>query len=435
MKKNLLPLTSIAALSALLGVCVFAADGAFAPNLTFTTQTKQEVAPATLSASDASPPALVANRVVMRLPYKATQPDVSSHPNQISFYAEQNEEMTFHRGRMICTDWQGNLYFYDPVSLQRGLVKKFDNNGKLLHAFELPPIPGIKAAGVTRKGTLWIVMSIESADIALPILAFKPDQKKPFLDWRFQLPTQLKQIAQETVEPSAPEITPETKTYWSVLALTVESTDVHVYLEYTHLGVGKDYVGLRGAIDGDEPSKLRIEVVPKSQEVVASPVAPDGSQWFITSGAISWEWENEWLWKQGQPQGEPLLRYKDILKPQSWWQKTFTFEKGQEIPALLLDGETNIYQVWGRQANGPIRKFYMGSGVDENRPRTSEGEKALVVLNAQRQIIGYLPWTLCYFELFENWIFPLPDGSGFYRQEYTPKELVVYFYPLPKPKI
>ena len=441
MKKLLLTSGATGVLSVVAVVCALAADGALTakqdvaasakPRLA---QARQKAAPSVPAMVETAPPLLTGERVVLRLPYKGAQPDASLHSNQISFYFEQNESFTFHQGSVACTDWQGNIYVYDPVLPGKGLMKKFDRSGKLVHTFELPAMDFLLNAAVTRKGTLWVAMGTPYASSKeLPVLAFRAEDTKPFLDWRVDVPEQLKQIAQKTTEQGITQ-DEEPSIYWGSSPVLVGDTKAYIYTEYSHSEMDENSVDLRVEANGDTPSELHIEVVPKSQKAVGLFLAPDDSQWFVTTGALSWDWENDYFWKQGQPQGEPLIRRKELLEPQSWWQKTFAFRKDQSTPALFLDGSSNIYQAWDRQADGPTRKFYMGSGVEEMRPKASEGEKALVVLNSQRQAIGYLPWTLCYFELSKNWIFPLPDGSGFYRQEYTPKELVVYFYPLPKPK-
>ena len=438
MRKFLLTLGATIVLSAVVFVCALAADGVLntPQNVVASTkprlvQTRQEVVPSVPAEIETAPPLLTGERVVLRLPYKGAQPNALLHPEQISLYFEQNESFTFHQGSITCTDWQGNIYVYDPVLPSKGLIKKFDKNGKLVHTFELPPMHFLLNAAVTRKGTLWVAIGTPYArDKELPVLAFRAEDTKPFLDWRFNVPEQLKQAARKTNKQE----TEEPNIYWGLDGVMVGATKVRVYTSYSYDDVKGTPVDLWVDANGDAPSELQIEVVPKSQKAIGSPIAPDNSQWFITTGELSWDWENDYLWKQGQPQGIPLIRRSELLVPKSWWQKTFAFQKDQSTPALFLDGNSNIYQAWDRQADGPARKFYMGSGVEEMRPKASEGEKALVVLNSQRQPIGYLPWTLCYFELSKNWIFPLPDGSGFYRQEYTPKELVVYFYPLPKSK-
>jgi len=65
-------------------------------------------------------------------------------------------------------------------------------------------------------------------------------------------------------------------------------------------------------------------------------------------------------------------------------------------------------------------------------PRTFGGEQALVVLDGQRRLLTYLPWRLSSVEHIEEWVHPLPDGSGFYRIEYREREAVIYFHPLPR---
>ena len=395
-------------------------------------QESQNPAPSAPSIPKIAPPVLNAKGVVLRLPYKAKQSDAPLHPSQISLYSG---ESAFHRGGVVCTDWQGHIYVYDPISPGKGVIKKFDSTGKLVHTFELPPMPFVLSASVTRKGTLWVGMGTEFTPTSeLPVLAFRAEDTKPFLDWRVNLPEQLKQVIETPKKQDVTMLEEKVSTYWRFYGIVVGSTKARVYAAYSHSVEDRTSIDLRINVNADEPSEVQVAVTPKTEKITVSILAPDDSQWFVTTGALSWEWENKWFWKEGQPQGEPLIRRKELLDPQSWWQKTFAFKDGEEAPALLLDANSNIYQVWGHQSEGPSRKFYLGDGLLDLFPKASEGEKALVVFNSQRQIIGYLPWTLCYFELFEDWVFPLPDGSGFYRQEYTPKELVVYFYPLPNSK-
>ena len=374
-------------------------------------------------------------RVVLRLPYKAAQPDASQHPAQVSLYYEKNEEQTFHQGGVICTDWQGNIYVYDPILPDKGLIKKFDRNGKLVHSFELPATYFILNAGVTRKGTLWLGLGAKYTSMpGLQVLAFKVGQKHPFIDWRVQVPEQLQKFTK--VEDKSMTTDKNPQAYWTLDSLVVGNKKVSIKAKYSYALMGDSVSKLKMEFDGDELSNWQIDTIPKSQNNIGSLVAPDDSNWLITSENDEQNWENLWLWKKGQPQGTPLLRRQEIFTPKSWWQKTFAFHDEQGSPGLFLDGDNNIYELWTRDAKNrePVRNFYIGSGVEEMSPKLNEGEKALVVLNSQHEVIGYLPWTLCYFELFEDWIFPLPDGSGFYRQEYTPKELVVYFYPLPNSK-
>ena len=444
MKKSLLTFGIAGALPILSVFYVFAANG----NLTTDrvsaisanpqlAQALQETSPS-VSVAKTTPPVLTGERIVLRLSYHGRQPDAPLHPNRISFYFERNESSTFHQGGVICTDWQSNIYVYDPVSPSKGVIKKFDSTGKLVHTFELPAMPYVLSASVTRQGTLWVGVGTKYIPTpGLPVIAFRAEDTKPFLDWRVNMPEQLKQVTQKSTEQDATTKGEKVNTYWRLDNIVAGATKVRVRAAYSHSEEDRRPVLIQINFNGDVPSELQVEPIeaaPKSEQITGSTLSPDDSQWFVTTGKHSGDWENKWFWKQGQPQGAPLIRRKELLDPQGWWQKTFALKKGEDTPALRVDGSDNVYQIWIRQSEDLSRKFYMGSGIEEMSPKASEGEKALVVLNAQRQIIGYLPWTLCYFELFENWIFPLPDGSGFYRQEYTPKELVVYFYPLPKSK-
>jgi hypothetical protein len=77
-----------------------------------------------------------------------------------------------------------------------------------------------------------------------------------------------------------------------------------------------------------------------------------------------------------------------------------------------------------------MRQFQVEGKILDGFPL--EGERALVVLDSQRRLVTYLPWTPYSVETQDKWVKPLPDGSGFYRIQFFEKEAQVFFHPLPK---
>ena len=98
-----------------------------------------------------------------------------------------------------------------------------------------------------------------------------------------------------------------------------------------------------------------------------------------------------------------------------------------------VDSLGNVYVVLTRHDRHPrpIRRLILHTKKWEDWGET-RNQAALFVFDRAGRLIVHRNWTRLFGETYDAWVFPLADGSGYYRSEWVPGELRIYFHPLPK---
>ena len=389
-------------------------------------------------------PLVVSPHSLLSLPYHG---EATAQPHSVSlFWGESN----LYVGTMLCSDKARNIYIYDRVSDERCAVKKFNAQGQLTQTWlvNLNGLGGGFSATVLPDGKVWLnlgVGAIAGEKSGLPFIVLQPGQEKPIADWQQLPPKGLDEILYGSVTPEMWQAMPapmrsQTRTW---IATELSSIGGKVTVNLTNTGGGPTYYPPEAKITPSPKLSWQLLISGDGKQLLqAKPIGtaePNFS--FRSTGGALWHgeydtptrpqnWTKMWVWKDGQPKGEPLITRAELTQPRQAWHKLIGSQP-QSPPYISVDGKDNIYLNWHREATGPERQFTSGT-QSWSRPPLSEdyGERAVVVLDVTRKFVTLVPWTKRYYG-FEDWIAPVPDGSGFYRSEFGPKAMEIYWHPLP----
>lgn len=327
------------------------------------------------------------------------------------------EEGALLRGKVLAVDSKKHVYIYDPVNLKEHLLKKINSKGELVNSWVMPFSTDAYGSGcwpidaaITESEHLWIKIHCDderNGNEGIPLLIYNTNEKNSVSDWRTAMPSGIK----KKLKKKSPD------GIWDLYSFSAAGNRMLVYLDERD---PQSYVSLQDLLTqiSDDGSEI-INLEPRKEgENIWNILSPDQQRWNVDYELSNGN-QNLWLWKAGTKRGSPLLTRQEIMKLSSWWQKNFSFEPSQRLPNISVDGRDNIYMEWNRTLRREV-----------NNEKAHYEQMAVVVMNAQRQIIAYLPWKNKSF-LGDQKIFILPDGSGFYRVEYASDELLVYFHPIP----
>lgn len=379
------------------------------------------------------------SRIVLRLAYRGQVKNYLSKPYTIGMF-EFGEHRIFYSGDLMGTDWNGNIYIFDPIAPDLYVLKRFDRKEVFKEAWE--PIRARRGhgVGVTKDGYIWTGLGWVVADRpnGWPVVVYRSGIKKPVMDWRYKLPKAIEDKVYNFLKKSGFEWKK-----WEELPHYDYATNDWYFLqrgpEYSQ---NKVALKLRSPFLGDVnriARKIWLLISSNGKQIFemrltveGSPyLSPDGTVWVRESdfNTREWKWSKVWWRKASEERGEPLI---DRTK-EPWKSITERMFFG---PSIQMDAVGNIYVFFERRPAKPReQRIIVGGEVITFPPSTLGGELALVVLNSKRQLLVHLPWQLAFSAVQTapfNWIAPLPDGSGFYRMEYREREAVIYFHPLPK---
>lgn len=391
--------------------------------------------------------------IVLRLRYRDYQ--VKPHVNPYTVGIFDSEDFTY-AAEFMGTDWDGCIYILDPVKEKLHVLKRFDRKGRFREAWQ--PIhckTGVKVA-VTKDGFIWTGLHFSYGDDipGLPVVVYRKGSKRPIIDWRFQLPKNVEEAIVKVLTSKGFRWRAED---WWFFGEEFSSGLQQVVLSFYSDAISREGTGYGYAndlwilmsSDGSKVLDVRLD------SVVEIPyLSSDGTLWMWKSDLDlqTGVWNRVWFWELGKKQGDPLI---DRTKNREPWKGKVTLggdDKELYPPTILRDSKGNLYLIWKRDilkkelykkgAEAALealikrltKYFYVGKKVVLKVPPLSiGGEKALVVLDRQRNLVAYLDWQQYTLELpGKTWIHPLPGGSGFYRIEYREREAVVYFHPLPR---
>ena len=387
----------------------------------------------------------------LSLPYHGA---ASAPPFSVSLFFEESGIFV---GEMLCSDTHRNIYIYDRLSSERCAIKKFNAQGKLLQTWpvELRGLGDGVSATVLPDEKVWFNLGIggfsSSERGGLPIVILQPDQSKPVLDWRQSTPQEVEKAIYKPVNPEAwqamsPQTKSETRT-WVITSLS--NIESQVLLKMTN--AGEDLPNHAPEIHPNRSQRLSWQIllsgdgqnIEQAQPISAEEAEVSSS--FRTSSGVLWhravdspmrpqDWTKLWVWKEGQAKGEPWITRAELLQQREPWQKLIGVQS-QQPPELFVDGKDNVYLTWRRKADGPKRQFTVEKESWLHKPiRDNNGERALTVFDSTKKFLTSVPWTTCYYRTY-SWIFPVPDGSGFYRSEFGEKAMDIYWHPLPNFKV
>ena len=362
------------------------------------------------------------------------------------------EESGIYVAQMLCSDELNNIYVYDRVSEKQCAVKKFDAQGQLLQIWlvDLHGLGDGVSATVLSDGKVWFnlgVGALANEKSGLPLVILQPGHDKPVAEWHKSLPEAITKllyssVTSETWQGMPTEMKAETRT-WVITRLS--NGDDHVLFDATNIGGGatgyspeanvtkSQKLMWRLSISGDGKKVIQARSMAQKEIDTPSSFQPlKGVLWHSESDSASRprNWTKLWLWKDGQAKGDPLVTRAELQQPIQSWQKLVGTQT-QSPPHVSVDAKGNIYLSWRRKSKEPTRRFTVGENSWLREPMGEDyGQKALVVLDSNRNFVTSVPWTTCYYE-WDDWIIPAPDGSGFYRQEFGEKSLNIYWYALP----
>ena len=388
----------------------------------------------------------VGGRIILRLSYRDRIKNYLKHnPYKIGMFEGGECPRGLYYCQFIGTDWDGNIYLFDPIDDDLYILKCFDKNG--LFKMMWNPIRancGNKVA-VTRDGYIWVGLRwvVDDRLDGLPIVVYRKEKKKPVMNWYYE--NEIPKSVKDKIHHILNKVGLKWKRWkelpdwdlssndWIVLELiSTQKNQVYIKLSAPFLGTDGRYLKLlRILLNSDGSQVLDIQLASARNPYYLS---PDGKFWIVNSDFDEerWTWNRIWLFEKGKEKGEPLI---DRLTNKEPWADKIILGKAY-FPIIRFDAKGNIYLIWQRYPQYPLKplepRFKVGRKTIVESPRTFGGEQALVVLDGQRRLLTYLPWRLSSVEHIEEWVHPLPDGSGFYRIEYREREAVIYFHPLPR---
>ena len=398
--------------------------------------------------ADSPTTAVVSQQTVVSLPYHGA---VSAPPHSVSLFFE---EADIYVGEMLCSDKARNIYIYDQISSEKCAIKKFDARGKPIEnwSVDLHGLGDGVSATVLPDGKVWFNLGVGASasgeKSGLPFVVLQPGRSKPVMNWQQSTPESVTKIlydsvTSETWQKMLPRMQSDTRT-WMITRL--DSVEDKVLLDVTNFGGGETYYPPEAKItnsqklswqlllSGDGKQLIKAKAITEREARTRTLLrSSDGALWHSEWDSLNTRpqnWTKLWVWKEGQPKGEPLVRRSDLAQPLEPWHKLIGTQP-KSPPFIFVDDEDNIFLMWRRKAKGPAQQFTVGTESWSRDPINDDyGERALVVLDAQRKFVASVPWTICYYQS-QNWIFPVPDGIGFYRSEFGSKAMDIYWHPLP----
>ena len=356
------------------------------------------------------------------------------------------EDPRFYRGVLLATDIKGRLYFYDPVSNER-LLRAFNTQGKEVERWTLPPQFQAIRAATTLSGMIWVNVKDQSLRMTmspkpgLPFIAFKMGVPQPQVNWLQKMPREILLPLQQqlqTFQQANGKVKPEQKsTFLTVSDPLIQAGRDGVRLYLYNFGGNDNLPRLYMTADVKGNGKVvDATFLSETWKNVVASLSPLGENYYVSSDSTPTQrsWTKVWLSKSKTKRGEPLLTTRMLENPSGWWVKKLGTNSLTQDVAVSLNGNDNIYLIFHKQGTHPDSLF-LPSGNAPMRFAPPQ-EYAVVVLNSKRQVVSYLPWKTTYLRPDDEWILPVPDGSGFYRQEFGEKSLNIYWHPLPnfKPK-
>jgi hypothetical protein len=374
----------------------------------------------------AAPPAVSAShavaRVVLRLPYRGAATKAAPPPATLGVF--DNAEAGYQYARFAGTDWQGGIYFIDPVTSQASVLKRFDASGQFRESWKHLSPRLSSGVAVTRDGYIWADLYGRNEEYpGLPIAVYRSGQKDAVIDWRFELPHELEQKIHTALKDRGLVWKPG----WIVTRLETGPDQVAIQFYGEALGDKKYRVlWVRMRSDGSQVLDVRVAETPPPY------LAPDGTFWQYQTdlNLQTYRWSKAWLWEASKERGEPLIDREAKKEP---WPDLLPLGDTNP-PPLHVDGQGNVYLAWRRDElpNPPERRFQIMGKILTLPPAGLELERALVVLDRQRRVVSHVPWTSCLVYYGDRWVAPLPASGGYYRADFTEREARIWLHPLPK---
>ncbi len=368
----------------------------------------------------------------------------------------------FYFSRLAGTDWEGNIYISDATEPYVCFLHCYNKQGKFLRFYGPFDAYAVGGVGVTKDGFIWLSLLTDGIvevyrEFKAPIVVYRKGERKPIAEWHKKLPQEVeakirkvlkaKGLPQQWETPvlyyTHGAIGPQAGHNQVVLMLTggpMEGIKIHGQKTLRNSQETLRILWLLMSSDG----KQCLEAKVINDDDARLHLAPNNRFWFVQyqygldRGHLIWT--KLWVWEQGKEKGEPLLDTVEGKEP--WIDKIVLDLKRMRDawfkPLVRFDGKGNIYLILERlMQQGKQNSFdrFIVEGKELNLgPNAIPSEMALVVLNKEKKLVTYLPWTTPSLEMNHDWIHPLPDGSGFYRIEYRKREAVIYFHPLPSQK-
>jgi hypothetical protein len=363
---------------------------------------------------------------VLRLSYRGEVENRSPDPHRIGLFYTGTY---LHCADLMGTDREGSIYLLDPLRYKTCVLKCFDRQGRLREAWNPLGVYHGSAVTVTERGYIWTGLNGEENGAGLPVVVYRQGKKAPVVDWRRKLPAALAAAVQKALQEKG--LAWKDNKYWSTVGLESGAGQVAVRLSSEVVGEEMQIARILWIRVSEDGSRIVDVKVASDWWGEETPIlAPDGSLWARASD-LSLEthtWSKVWLWEKGKGRGEPLI---DRTVEEAPWKDILALDKAR-LPTIRLDGRGNIYLVFTRDdVRTRPRRFRIDGQVYDRLHRVAE-ERAVLVLDRRRGVIGYHPWVPTSVEIQDSWVKPLPDGSGFYRIQFLEEETRVYFHPLPK---
>lgn len=387
----------------------------------------------------------VNGKVVLRLSYRGRKQSKSYQDKPYTIGMFEGKHGAFYSGDLMGTDWNGNIYIFDPIDENINIIKRFDKQGIFQEVWEPIRADAAYNVAVTKDGYIWVGLRwiVEEKPNGWPIVVYRSGVKKPIMDWRHKLPKAI----DEKVHTFLKEAGFEWKK-WEELPYYDFATN-----DWCFSSIGLQYAQDLIAFDLLVPFlRKENEIISRGlwilissdgkhlfdMQLVTEPIpylAPDGTIWLKDSdfNPQNFKWSKIWWWKKGEDRKEPLI---DRIKEP--WKSIMTTEWELYGDIIQMDFVGNVYVFLKTQSLKSQRrkefKIFVEGKTIVLPSLISGGELSLVVLDSKRQLLTYLPWQHAFINqtIPCRWIAPLPDGSGFYRIEYREREAVIYFHPLPK---
>jgi len=388
-----------------------------------------------LSLNDRDIQKILKGKVILRLHYRERTKNYLGKPYTIGMF--KFEHGALYSGDFVGTDWDGNIYIFDPIDVDLHVLKRFNKRGLFMESWD--PINAKRGCGVavTKDGYIWLGLRwvVEERPNGWPIVVYRSGIKKPVMDWRYKLPKAI----DEKVRAILKETGFEWKKWEELPDYDFATNDWYFAIYGPQYAQDRVAFELLAGFLRHENQIARVLWVlissdgkylfeAKVKTDLSYYLSPDGKIWKHDSdfNLRKWTWSKFWLWERSKERNEPLI---DRTK-EPWMS---LIGKRSYVPIIDMDAIGNIYVFLERFIQSNKQKIIVKSNkivVNNNR------EFTLIVLSRKHHLIFHLPWRPVFeSQVFPDyWIHPLPDGSGFYRIEYREREAVIYFHPLPSQK-
>jgi hypothetical protein len=323
------------------------------------------------------------------------------------------DEASFFETKLVAVDSRRNFYLADPLDGNYYLLKKFTPDGQLGYVWSPLNAGTIRAIAASSNGLVWVGMESLNKYRGLPVVAFEHGQKLPVLDWRDEVPSTILSAIKTALAKEGKEW----QAGWWVRRIAVSDHVVDIELAGPAVGEENHIVrNLLLLLDSGATKVIRCEVLPTGANLQLS---PSGRIWtseanFVRSPEM--KWDSLWFYLEGTPKPPPFFTRKNDPEP---FRAVFLLGAMRRPPIVRTDGANNRYVFWRRRSQA------------DNAHDRNDLESAVTIYDNKGRLISCLPWMTA--PDGDDWIKPAPDGSGFYRIEYAPKKVNIYFHPLPGP--